>query len=225
MTPGQAPEASRLLDGTILVLALCVAIMTAIFLRREFAGDGNASDGSFHITQVRKWNQYAVGSAVTTGDGTITIVEFSDFQCPYCRALHEQLGALRDRYPGRVTWLYRHFPLEAIHPHAFTAAIAAECALEQGLFSPFHDLLFRLQDSIGVLPWETFASRSGVSDLRTWRSCLAQFRYSDKIRSDMAAGAELGVRGTPTLLVNARRLPGVPPAGVLDSIIRSDLRQ
>src|SRR6266545_98654 len=225
MTESQAAGNHRLLDGAVVELAGCVLVVTGLLVRREFTRSPSVSDRGFEITKVGNWRRYTSGDTLAAGDGTITLVEFSDFQCPYCRDLYEQLTVLSARYPGRTTWLYRHYPIETIHPLAFTASLASECAAEQGRFSSFHDLVFRLQDSIGVLPWDTLALRAGVRDVGAWKSCLAESRYSDRVRADMAAGKDLGVRGTPTLLLNARRLPGTPPPGVLDSIIRVDLQR
>jgi protein-disulfide isomerase len=164
----------------------------------------------------------AAGTRMGPPTAPVTITEFSDFQCPYCRRLAPVLKELRARYPSEVAVSYRHFPIPR-HQHARIAAQASECAAAQGRFEAFHDALFAQVDSIGRLPWGRFARSAGVIDATRFDSCLADSTFKGRIEADIAAGNQLGVTGTPTVLVNQWRLVGAPTRQALDSLIRLEL--
>jgi len=145
----------------------------------------------------------------------VTIVEFSDFQCPACLQAFE---ALRDVAKTRtdVRIVFRHFPLDqscnpqvqhALHRNACLAACAAECAGDQGKFWEYHDRLFENQATLDRDNLFRFARETGL-DITTFRSCIDAPETLDRIRSDVRDGARLGIASTPTLFVNGRRLEG-----------------
>ncbi len=114
-------------------------------------------------------------------------------------------------YPGKITHVYRYFPLAAVHPQAMMAAVAAECAGQQGRFRAFHDALFADQEALGTRPWVAFAVSAGVADTTSFAHCVADSaKVMPRIRVDIAAGQELGVEGTPALLINDHFFSGVP---------------
>jgi protein-disulfide isomerase len=119
--------------------------------------------------------------------------------------------------------VYRHYPLST-HPHARAAAKASECAGAQGRFEPFHDALFASTDSIGVVPWERFARIAGVPDVTRFKACAASEASVPALALDTAAGHELQVTGTPTMLVNERLITGVPPMDTLEAFVRQARR-
>ena len=144
---------------------------------------------------------------------TKRIVEFSDFQCPFCSrfvALHDAL--LSEGLRVRV--LYRHFPIPN-HPHARNAAIASECAAAQDQFEAMHRTMFGLADSLGTLSWSSLASRAGVPDSAAFVRCLESPESAAAISRDSVAAYKLGLRGTPTLLIGSTRVEGLP---LLDSL-------
>jgi protein-disulfide isomerase len=152
----------------------------------------------------------------------VTIVEFSDFECPFCGALAKQLQAIRHHYPNEVAIEYRHFPLSS-HHYALAAARASECAAAQGKFEAFHDAVFAAQDSIGVVPWEHFAIIAGVTNMLAFRDCYAQAGPIPALARDTLAGRRLRVRGTPTLLINETRLEGTQPLDTLELYVAKAL--
>lgn len=157
-------------------------------------------------------------------DAPVKIVEFSDFQCPFCAHVQSHLTVLRQRHPDKVAIVYRHFPLSAIHPHAVTAGIAAECAGEQGRFESYHDVLFQGQEALGVRPWNDFAAEAGVADVERFDECVAEERYRDRLDRDTRAGEEIGVDATPAFLVGNRLIIGTTAAELLDEWVDEAVR-
>lgn len=148
----------------------------------------------------------------------IMIVEFADFQCPYCKAAEPTLDAVFAKYKGQVAISYRDFPLASIHPHAQEAAEAARCAEEQGKFWQYHDLLFANQDKLdhdGLLQ----EAASLKLDEKQFAACLAAQKYKAEIAQDEQAGRSAGVNGTPAFFVNGVFLNGAQPQSVFEDSI------
>ena len=140
----------------------------------------------------------------------ITIIEFSDFQCPFCARFHVQtLPSIYEEYieQGKVKLVFRDFPIQNIHPNALPAAVAAECANEQGKFKDMHDILFETQSQWNKI--ETVAALSLFSqyasdmqiDQEKFESCIASGKYIEEIRKDLEDGRDYGVSGTPGFFV------------------------
>jgi protein-disulfide isomerase len=137
----------------------------------------------------------------------LTLVEYGDYECPYCRAAHPVVREVERLLDGQLRFVYRHFPIVSAHPHAVRAAEAAEAAGAQGGFWPMHDRLYEsnlvLADEILV----RLAIQIGV-DAQRFVADLAAGNYLDRIREDMASGQQSGVTGTPTFFVNGIRYDG-----------------
>jgi protein-disulfide isomerase len=142
------------------------------------------------------------------------LVEFSDFECPFCRRLHRTLAELRTLYPSEVAVIYRHYPLRN-HPRAMPAAIASECAAEQGRFEAYANLVFELQDSLGRVAWEQIAVRSGVVDTARFRACRSRGDIRAVVDSDYAAGWRLHLEGTPAMIIGNQLILGATPLDTL----------
>lgn len=121
--------------------------------------------------------------------------------------------------------MYRHLPLTRIHPHAHAAAKASLCAERQNRFWEFHDVLYSNQQAIGVVGWDSLATQSGVTDSRAFLSCLNEKWQDALIAADVSAAEELGIKGTPSLLVNSTLIRGVVSAARLDSLIAAARRK
>lgn len=142
-------------------------------------------------------------------DARVTVVEFFDFQCPYSRQAFSTIDNLVKRYAGQpVKFVFRHVPIESIHPAAFDAALAASCAKEQNRFMEMHDALFEKQNQITKESLLKFAEEAGVPNLARFQSCMLARRYENVIRKDTSEGLALGVEGTPTFFVNEKKLEG-----------------
>jgi protein-disulfide isomerase len=200
---------STLLTG---VLVCCALLITAAVVKREFLSSATAAPGP--DLRPRKLENAAalaaIGQVMGRADAPVKIVEFSDFQCPFCARAQEVIEKVRRRHPDRVAVVFRHFPLDAIHPHARTAAMASECAAEQGRFHAYHDALFARQDSIGVRAWDAFATEAGVRDLPAFRECVVSRRHAAAVERDARVAAELGLQVTPSLIVDGELRPGLP---------------
>ena len=144
--------------------------------------------------------------AAGPSNAPLTIVEFSDFECPNCRRLEPTLIELRKSYGDRMRFVWMDFPLPA-HPHALVAAIAARCADEQHQFWPYHDALMSGHEALGEGNLIDLAERLGM-DGDSFRLCLAQRKYQGVVESDIDAGDELELAGTPSLFVNGRLYSG-----------------
>ncbi len=139
-------------------------------------------------------------------DAWVTIVEFADFECPYCRMEEPVLTAVAAAYPEDVRVVFKHFPLPpSIHPHARQAAIAAECAHAQGRFWELHDLLLTTELDDATL--QADAARAGL-DTAAWETCFAAAATSARVDADVTLGTSLGIRGTPSLVVNGSLVEG-----------------
>ena len=156
-------------------------------------------------------------------EAPVTLVEFSDFQCPYCAGLFNTLQRVLDKYGAQVRLVYRNFPLSQIHPFAEKAAEAGLCAADQGQFWPMHDLMFQTQ---GQLKEEDLKSKAAQLKLNmdAFNSCLASGKSAGKIKQDLRAGAQLGVAGTPALFINGRFVSGAVPFDDIARVIDEELK-
>ena len=170
------------------------------------------------------WGSYVRGgNRIGSATAHAVLVEFADFECPACRALDKRLMAIRQKYPNDFAIVYRHYPL-AMHRFAEQAAVASECAAHEGRFTALHDSLFAHPDSIGLKSWRKFATGAGVRDSLAFDRCLSDSSVAARVESDRRAGDSLGVRGTPTVLINGVKFTGVPTTNQLDSLVQAALR-
>lgn len=140
-------------------------------------------------------------------DAPLTIVEFSDFQCPYCARINPTLEKVKEKYGDQVRFVFRQFPLNNIHPQAQKAAEAALCAFDQDKFWEMHDAMFAGQSALGVDALKTKAGELGL-DGEEFAACLDSGRHQTTVNADAAEGRQLGVTGTPALFVNGRTVAG-----------------
>jgi protein-disulfide isomerase len=219
--------AANILPNVVLVVLTtgAAAILSAYVLRVMYPvirpGAPTAA-----IQREPGWRRFAqAGQRIGPMAAEVTITEFSDFQCPYCRQLALSLKQVRDLHPGKVSIVFHHYPVVAIHPQALKATAVAECAGLQGRFETFEALLFAHQPDIGVVPWPKLARGAGVEDTALFSRCLGNTATENRVRSDIELGNELGVRGTPTILINDILVAGALPHEALDSLVRMELER
>jgi len=152
----------------------------------------------------------------------VTIVEFSDFQCPYCKKSESTLHELLTKYSGRVKLAYLDFPLREIHPQAQRAAEAARCAGEQGKFWEYHDALYAEQSKLDGAELLTHARALNL-DEKSFQSCLNSGKFKSKIEADLQQGSKVGVAGTPGFFINGVFLSGAVPPADFEKIIDTQL--
>jgi protein-disulfide isomerase len=164
-------------------------------------------------------------------DAPVTIVEYSDYQCPYCRQQEAALHQMLTKYDGQVRLIYMDFPM---HQHSMDAAMAARCADEQGQFWPYHDALQHNDANLSTEGLETTARDLGL-DLESFDSCLEDRKYEQAVLADQKMGMKSGVNGTPCLfiggsqsvpdtIVDSLELNRAQPAAALESAIDDQLR-
>lgn len=157
-------------------------------------------------------------------DAPVTIVEFSDFQCPFCGRFTPVLAQIRARYPHQVRLVYRYFPLNSIHPEAQKAAEAAVCADRQGKFWPMHDALFANQSALGIPQLKATAVRVGV-DRQRFDECLDGGAAAAVVAADQAAGKDLAVNSTPSSFINGRFVKGAWTFEQVQAMVEDELRR
>jgi protein-disulfide isomerase len=163
-------------------------------------------------------DSYAIGPA----DAPITIVEFSDYQCPFCRRWHDEVyEPLLAAYPGKIRLVYRHFPLSSIHPDATSAAEASMCAGEQDAFWPFHEKLFS-SEALGSSTYLQYAQDLGLN-MSSFESCINDRKYQQAVDADLNFAVDLGIRSTPTFFINGLAVVGAQPLDVFQQVIDKEL--
>ncbi len=180
-------------------------------------GDFRPVDETDHIT----------GAA----DAKVTIIEYSDTECPFCKRFHPTMQRIVEEYPDDVRWVYRHFPLEALHSQALKEAEALECAGEQGRFWELTDKVYEVTPSNDGLDLETLpelAKQSGVADISKFEQCLESGKYAKAVEEDLADAQAAGGRGTPYSLIidpdgEARPLSGAQPYGAVKAAVEESL--
>lgn len=156
-------------------------------------------------------------------DAEVTLVEFSDFQCPFCERFHPTLQRILSEYGDKVRLVYRHFPLDSIHPNARPAAEASECAAEQGKFWEFHDALFTNQDKLGDAYYKQLAGELKLNTSK-FNDCLATGKFKQAVEDQYQSGIAAGVRGTPHTIVNGTAVSGAVPYEQFKAVIDEALK-
>jgi protein-disulfide isomerase len=161
-------------------------------------------------------------------DAPITIVEFSEYQCPYCkRYVDETYVQIWEEYGDQVHYVFRDYPLP-FHPHAQKTAEAARCAGDQGQYWPMHDLLFDERDQWAEKEEITadlsgYASQLGLDQVE-FEDCLSSGKQTQAVKDDLALGNKVGVSGTPTFFINGQKLVGAQPFTAFKAIIEEELK-
>ena len=158
------------------------------------------------------------------GNAPVTIVEFSDFECPFCGGLFPTLKEVEKNYADKIRVVYRQFPLSSIHPHAEKAAEAALCANEQQHFWQFHDSMFGNQKELSIPDLKQRAVDMKL-DTDKFNECLDSGRQVAAIQKDIQEGARAGVTGTPAMFINGRFLNGNQPYAVIKDVIEDELQR
>lgn len=158
-------------------------------------------------------------------EASVDIIEYSDFECPFCLRHIDTLDRILAEYGDQVRLAYRHFPLHSIHPQAQKAAEASECAEEQGAFWEMHDAIFEAQasNSMSVATWKQVAADLDL-DTEQFNECLDSDKYAEVVNSELAEGQAAGVRGTPATFINGQMVSGAVPFEQIKGIIEAQLQ-
>jgi protein-disulfide isomerase len=168
-----------------------------------------------------------IGNDPVKGDknAPITIIEFSDFECPFCSRFNLQtLPQIEKEYisTGKVKLIFRNFPLTMMHPNAQIAAEAAECAHEQGKFWEFHDKIFNNQQLLSLENLKRWAGEVGLNTNK-FNQCLDSGKMAKEVQKDLSEGLEYGVTGTPAFFINGKLISGALPFATFKQMLEAEL--
>ncbi|MBI2050595.1 MAG: DsbA family protein [Parcubacteria group bacterium] len=203
---------SQILSGTYDPSGILGTSFDAYGARTSGAGGANVDQRGAY--DVATFDDPSLGPA----NAKVTIVEFGDFECPFCKQSFPIIRTLAQEFKDDVRLVYRDFPLETIHPKARFAAAAGYCAEEQGLFWALHDKLFQNQEDLSQAAIMGYANQIGA-DSAAFAACVSSQAAQDEVNKDIADGQAAGVLGTPTWFINGIRVAGVIPEDVFRQII------
>jgi predicted DsbA family dithiol-disulfide isomerase len=192
-------------------------------LREAFFGRLEMEHRVVRLIEPLRFNVVGAGRPATgPASAPVVLVEFSDFQCPYCKRFSTTIKEVVKQYGDKIHLVFRQFPLTSIHANAQKAAEASLCADAQGHFWEMHDLLFQNQNSLRDEDLKSKAGQLGL-DTAAFNTCLDSKQFSGKINEDVRAGSAAGVEGTPALFINGRFLYGSRTAQEISEIIDKEL--
>ncbi|MBU0707112.1 DsbA family protein [Patescibacteria group bacterium] len=157
-------------------------------------------------------------------DAKVQIVEFSDFQCPFCEEASDTARKIMNDFGDNVYFVYRDYPDVENHPHAHKAAEAGECAQDQGKFWQMHDKMFLNQTNLNTVSLKQYAIQAGL-DVDIFNECLDSGKYAQEVYDDLLDGYAAGVTGTPSFFINGIHVSGVIPLDVFRELIEELLLQ
>lgn len=209
-----------ILNLSLVVAALAIA---AVAVDRQFFKNGAASASSVdpggppeYVDDWRSWLDNGV--LMGRDDAPVKIVEFADLQCSFCRTFHDAARRLSTEHGDSMALVFVHYPLQ-MHRFARPAAVAAECAgQEEHRFGAFVDAVYAQQDSLGLKTWSSYARDAGIRDTLSFARCISAHQTFPRIEKGLSLGKAIGVRGTPTVLINGWRL-STPPYDSLAKVV------
>ena len=207
----------------LLNVAVVVSTLGATYAvsNRLIERSGPSIDPRPRMETVVEWEEYGwEGNRMGPLDAPITIVNFSDFSCPYSKTQAPVLKAIRNQFAEQVAVVYRHQPSQ-VNDVGRGAAIASECAARLDSFEAYHDLLFHHSDSLGTRSWTSLAHEAGIPDTVAFRTCLTDSAVDAIVDRDVAAAAKLGAVITPTLLINDLKVLGYTDRDTLTKFVRA----
>lgn len=215
------------MSAAAIIVGMCTLTLTGMTVHRlYFTSTTAAVNGRVEPTLLDGWEALAAdGHSRGPTNAKITVVVFSDFECPMCATFATSTyPEFAERHPGQTRLVFRHWPLSQ-HRFARPAAKAAECAADQGRFEAFHDRIFAEQAQLGLKTFHDFAREAGVLDLPTFDACYADPTPVPSIDRDVKLVTAIGGTGTPTVVINGWLLRGGVDVALLDSISEQFLIQ
>lgn len=232
-------QKKNFLMGVLTGVGVIVILGGAFFMGSQYGngGSGLAAGGNNNFAPTQPTGQAPIEGDASkiapvskddhirgASNAKITMIEYSDFECPFCARFHPTVKQVLAEYDGRVNLVYRHFPLRSIHPLAQKAAEASECAADQGKFWEMHDKLFDMS-SLGGISLDSM--KQAASDLGlntgTFNSCLDSGEKAGEVEKDYQDGIAGGVSGTPGTFINGQYIAGALPYEQVKSVIESQL--
>ncbi len=199
--PAKSGAPSKTVLMTVYIILGLLVIATSFYTGYLVGKMGSGSNGQDPTTQT------GTGSAA---NGKLQIIEYSDFQCPFCSRVNPTITQIKADYADKVEIVFKNFPLESIHPNAFNAAMAAECARDQGKFWEMHDKLFANQGTLEIDNLKKYAADVGVNTAK-FNTCLDTKATEARVRADIAEATAKGVQGTPSFWMKDELFVGAQP--------------
>lgn len=209
-------------------ILLAVVLLGAVYVFGGQGVTGNViNNPSQPLPSANERIEIDTGDAPVLGSANapVTIVEFSDYQCPYCgRHFQETYPLIKSQYvdTGKAKIVFMDFPL-GFHEQALPAANVARCAGEQGRYWEMHDLLFENQATLGTETYKNLAQQLGL-DMAKFNSCSESGKYNSDIQADQTYGGQVGVGGTPSFFINGKQLEGAQPFSAFKAAIDAELK-
>jgi protein-disulfide isomerase len=210
--------------GTGLCVLCAIAVSIGAYRNGAFsmraAARSSGQGGAASRTPVPEWRSLlTTGRRIGPTDAALTIIEFGDFECPACASFARRLDSLRTRYPQDFAVVFHHLPLP-YHKLAYPLARASECAAAQGKFTAFHDLAFHKAESLPITALNRIGAQVGVEDQARFDNCFLDTASVVAIDTDVKLAREIGVRGTPGIIIDGELLDRAPETAELDSLIQ-----
>jgi protein-disulfide isomerase len=214
------PFRARLDTALTALLVICALGSTGTLAYREVSVSRRGPNAQDVTISTEQWRAVLALDSTRSVTGPVFVV-FADLECPACRAFANVLAETRAKYEPRVQFRVHHYPLP-YHKMATAAAEAAECARVQDRFWPFHDAVYRMQDSLGLKPFDTFAAEAGVADLSRFEQCVRSRAFKEVVSRDLALARQLALPGTPAIIFEGKYVEGAD-ASTLSRLIDTRL--
>lgn len=204
---------SNILTG---ILVLCAVTVTALSVHQYLSARSEQAQAPTHISD---WQHLVANRSANIGSNQaiLKIIEFSDYQCPFCKALEPNLQALIEKNSNKVAVVRYDFPLKDIHEYAYKAAIASKCAEAQGIYEAFETELF--QTNLAKVDWAELARQAKVPDVSQFTVCVDKNITAPLVDADIKVANEIGIKETPTLVINGAIVPGMKSNQELSKLI------
>jgi protein-disulfide isomerase len=205
-----------------LVIGFAAGLTVGYLTWGTSSGQGSPAAAKVAATPARL--DVPIGTAPIWGpvNAPVTIIEFSDYECPYCKKWDLEIWPqIQKAYPNQVRLVYKDFPLLQSHPNASPAASAARCANDQGKYWLFHDRIFA-SNSLGQPVFDSIATQLNL-DIAQWKACISAKKYDADIMADYSYGQQLGITGTPTFFINGLPMVGAQPFSAFKQVIDQEL--
>ncbi len=215
--------------GIVIILILAYWLITSLLLwlsPKDSDNDGQLKTGEAtnRVAEEKLYLNTADDPAVGDKKAKVRIVEFSDFQCPYCRQSFPVVREILNKYQDKIYFVYRDFPVTTTHPESLKAAEAGQCAHDQGKFWPMHDKIFINQENILPQDLKNYAQAIGLDTVK-FNDCLDSGKYEAEVNQDFQDGVNLGAVATPTFFINGYRVSGSIPLEVFIKLIEQGLKE
>lgn len=201
----------------ITIFLLLIIIGIGIFTKGFGLFEKNDED----IVRVR----VPLGNDPYTGNfnASVLIIAFSEYECPFCTEAELTMNKILEKYKDKVVYVFKDYPLTKIHPNAYNASLAAECAKEQDKFWEYHEYLYENNDKLGVQYLKEYARLLGL-DTEQFNTCLETQKYKNEVEKDIQTAKLVGVIGTPTFFINGIKVIGAQPEETFIRIINEELK-